>query len=130
MAKSLAKLSIADLNAEIRRRQRSTGTLARRRDKLMAKINALNSQIQQLGGSVNGGGGKSGGKWSRPKNDMNLAEALGQVLKGKTLSVTDAAEAVQKAGYKTNSNNFRTQVNIALIKGGFKRVGRGEYTAK
>ncbi len=46
-------------------------------------------------------------------------------------SVTDAAEAVQKAGYRTNSSNFRTQVNLALIKGGkFKRVGRGLYTAK
>jgi hypothetical protein len=30
----------------------------------------------------------------------------------------------------TNSNNFRTQVNLALIKGPFKRVGRGEYTAR
>jgi hypothetical protein len=57
--------------------------------------------------------------------------ALTKVLSGKTMSVVDAAEAVKKAGYRTNSQNFRTQVNIALIKsGGFKRVGRGEYTAK
>ena len=47
-----------------------------------------------------------------------------------TDALSDAAEAVVKAGYRTISNNFRTQVNIALIKGPFKRVGRGEYTAK
>jgi hypothetical protein len=44
--------------------------------------------------------------------------------------VTEAAEAVQRAGYRTNSPNFRTRVNIALIRGGFKRVGRGQYVAK
>jgi hypothetical protein len=36
----------------------------------------------------------------------------------------------QRAGYRTNSINFRTQVNIALIKGPVKRAGRGMYTAK
>jgi hypothetical protein len=62
---------------------------------------------------------------------MTLAETMAKVLKGKTMRVTDIAEAVQKAGYRTNSNHFRTQVNIALIKsGGFKRTGRGQYTAK
>jgi hypothetical protein len=41
------------------------------------------------------------------------------------------ADAVQKAGYRTSSSHFRTQVNIALSKSGkFKRVGRGQYTAK
>jgi hypothetical protein len=54
------------------------------------------------------------------------------VLKGKEMRVTDAAVAVQKAGYKTNSKTFRVQVNIALVKRKdlFKRVGRGVYTAK
>jgi hypothetical protein len=61
---------------------------------------------------------------------MNLTDSLAAALKGKTVSVGDAAEAVQQAGYRTNSSNFRTQVNIALIKGPFKRVGRGEYTAR
>ncbi len=61
---------------------------------------------------------------------MTLADALASVIKGKPLSVTEAAEAVQKVGYRTNSNNFRTQVNIAMIKGPFKRVGRGQYAAK
>jgi hypothetical protein len=48
------------------------------------------------------------------------------------MRVTDLAEAVQKAGYKTNSKTFRVQCNIALVKRKdlFKRVGRGEYAAK
>ena len=62
---------------------------------------------------------------------MTLSDALERVLSGKTLSVTDAVDAVKGIGYRTRSNNFRTQVNIALIKSGkFRRVRRGQYTAK
>jgi hypothetical protein len=46
------------------------------------------------------------------------------------MSVSDVAEAVQKAGYKTTSAKFRSIVNHHLMKGSFKRVGRGVYTAK
>jgi len=127
MARSLARLSIAELNAEIRRRQRSTGTLERRYTRLVAKAEAVRAEIEKLGGTVNR---RAGGR-TRPKNDLTLVEALTAALKGKTLAVTDVAQVVQERGYRTNSNNFRTQVNIALIKSGkFKRVGRGEYTAK
>jgi len=129
MAATLNRLSISDLHAEIRRRQRSTDKLQRRHAKVIAKARELEAQIQKLGGTLNGRVG--GGPGSRVKNDLTLVESLAKTLKGKTLSVTDAAAAVQEGGYKTNSNNFRTQVNIALIKSGlFKRVGRGEYTTK
>lgn len=47
------------------------------------------------------------------------------------MDVTSIAEQVQKAGYQTSSPNFRTIVNQALISSGrFKRVARGQYTAK
>jgi hypothetical protein len=129
MARSLVRLSYADIQSELRRRQRATGTLAKRRDRLAAKLAALEAQIEQMGGSVKGRGRSVAG--SRPRNDMTLAEALTKAVGGKAMSVSDAAEAVQKLGYRTNSNNFRTQVNLALIKSGkFKRVGRGEYAAK
>ena len=36
----------------------------------------------------------------------------------------------KSSDHRTNSNTFRTQVNISLIQGPFKRVGRGEYTAR
>jgi hypothetical protein len=128
MAKGLARLSAAELMAELRRRGRSVGRLQRRRDALAAKIARLDEEIERLGGTVNGHANPRGG--ARPRNDMSLSEALSKLLSGKTMSVTDAGVAVRKAGYRTNSNNFRTQVNIALSKGPFKRVRRGQYTAK
>jgi hypothetical protein len=122
---SLSRLPASVLEAELRRRQRSVGTLERRRNRLASKLDALDRQIDLLGGN---GASRRGG--ARARNKMTLNEALVGVIKGRPLSVTEAAEAVQRAGYRTNSSNFRTQVNIALIKGGFKRVGRGRYVAK
>ena len=125
----LAGLSVAELQAEIRRRQRATKSLHRRRANLLAKIAALDGQILAAGGSLNGAasGPRPGRK--RPKNDGSLIDALRAVLKDKTMGVAEAAEAVQKAGYRSSSPNFRTMVNAALIKKKlFKRVERGRYT--
>ena len=139
MPRSLARISSAQLQAELRRRERATGTLLRRRGKLQAQVDALDAQIAQLGGSVNGearrGPGRrtrgGTGRRRRAKNGMTLTEALAKALGRRSMSVTEAAAAVRKAGYRTNSKSFRTQVNIALIKSGkFKRVGRGEYAVK
>ena len=68
----------------------------------------------------------------RPRNAGSLIESLRKLLTGKTMSVTEMADAVQKAGYKTSSPNFRTIVNQTLInnKKDFKRIARGQYTAK
>lgn len=126
MATRLQRLSLHELNMELRRRQHAVAKLTRRHSVVVAKAADIQAQIEKLGGRV---GPTTSGR--RHKNDLTLPEHLAKVLKGKTLSVTDAAAAVQTSGYKTSSNNFRTQVNIALIKSGlFKRVGRGEYTAK
>jgi hypothetical protein len=128
MARKLVRFSYQELQSEIRRRQRSVGSLESRRAKLLRKLEELDTRIREMGGA-NGRPGRSGG--GRARNDMTLTGALEKVLSNKTMSVVDAAQAVQKIGYRTNSNNFRTQVNIALIKSGkFKRVGRGQYTAK
>ena len=53
-------------------------------------------------------------------------------MRGKQMGVSEIAEAVQAAGYKTSSANFRTIVNQALIRETdlFKKVSRGVYTAK
>lgn len=120
----LATMSIADLHAEIRLRERGAKGLLRRRNTLLKKIAKLDAAIAAAG--VGGGGGGR----VRAKNEMSLVEALRAALKGKTMSPTDAAAAVQKAGYRTSSANFRTMVNIALAakENGFKRVGRGMYT--
>lgn len=122
---SLSALSLNTLQAEIRRRQRSVGPLMRRRDKLVAKLAALDEQIRALGGSAGGGGGRV-----RPVNSKSLVEVLKEVLSGKVLGVSEAAVAAQKAGYMTNAANFRTIVNQTLIKNKsiFKKQGRGQYT--
>jgi hypothetical protein len=51
------------------------------------------------------------------------------MLKGKKMTVVNAAEAVRRAGYQTTSPNFRVMVNATLLnKKLFKRVERGVYT--
>jgi hypothetical protein len=127
----LAKLSVADLHRELERRQRGGQSLLRKRAKLVVKLDALDAQIAELGiaGGGRGGGAVGGGK--RHKNESSLVEALAAALKGKTMGVAQAAEAVQKAGYKTTAANFKVMVNGTLINSGkFKRVERGQYTAK
>jgi hypothetical protein len=131
----LAHLSIGDLRKELARRANAAGSLHRKRAKLVSQLAALDDRIRELGVAAGGSPGRGrvgaipGRK--RPKNDTNLAEALQKVLKGKTMGVTEVAQAVQKAGYQTSAENFRTIVNQCLIKNGkmFKKVSRGQYTA-
>jgi hypothetical protein len=75
---------------------------------------------------------RHGRRGPRTRNAANLADSLASVLKGKTMGVSEVATAVQRAGYKTTSPNFRTIVNQALLANPsmFKKVSRGQYTAK
>jgi hypothetical protein len=124
-------MSLGDLQKEISRRKRTVTALERRRAGLLKKIEAIDAQIAANGGSAGGRrGGMAGTGRTRARNETNLLDSLKEVLKGKTMSVTDVADAVQKAGYQTTSPNFRTIVNQTLLKKKhFKRVGRGQYTA-
>lgn len=129
---SLSALSMVDLQAELRRRSKFVTGLERRRERLVARLTEIDAKIRELGGSP---GGSSGSSFAmgrrRPKNDANLVESLAKLLKGKTMGVTEAADAVQNAGYQTSAANFRTIVNQTLIKhrNVFKKVSRGQYTA-
>ncbi|MFT3683353.1 MAG: hypothetical protein QM783_00260 [Phycisphaerales bacterium] len=127
----ISNLSIADLNREISRRRRSLPALQRRREGLLTKLANIDAQIAELGGPAGGrraGGGGGGG--GRGGNDGTLADYLRRALTNNTMGVTEVAEAVKQLGYATNSPNFRTIVNAALMlkKNGFKRVARGKYT--
>jgi len=106
-------------------------TLGRQRAKLAAKLAALDRKIAAYGGVA---GRRGGGLRGRPRgqNSTTLVQALATALKGKTMSVTEVSEVVQKQGYKTNSPNFRTIVNAALLanKDVFRNVSRGKYTTK
>lgn len=126
---TLSGISVSDLRRELGRRQKRVGSLIKKRDRQMEKVRELDQQIAELGGIARGG--SFVGARKRPKNESNLVDALAKVLTGKTMSVTEVSEAVQKAGYMTTSPSFRTIVNQTLINSGkFKRVSRGQYTAK
>jgi hypothetical protein len=127
----LSQLSVADLRRELSRRQRHGGALIRRREKLAAKLERLDAMIADLGLSGSHANGHIVPGRKRFHNESNLADALAKALHGKTLSVGEAMEAVQKAGYRTTARNFRVIVNLTLTKDKrFKRVERGQYTAR
>jgi hypothetical protein len=125
----LATMSVTELQRELKRRQRRVPALQRRRARFMAKVDAIDAQIAQLGGSSGGGTGRRGG--GRRASGDSLVAHLKKALSGKTMGVSEVSDAVKKGGYQTSSPNFRTIVNAALInkKHGFKRVSRGQYTA-
>jgi len=123
----LNDMSTAELHAELQRRGRSVKKLERRREKLLADLADVEAELAQEGALSSAGGIRR-----RPRNEKNLVDALHEVLQGKTMSVTEATQAVQQAGYITTAANFRTIVNQALLreKKKFKKVARGQYTAK
>lgn len=125
----LSAVSVETLQAEIARRQSKAAKLVKLRDRLARRLSAIEDQLRAAGLAT--GGPSAGGRRTRPKNSLTLVDALAKLLKGRTMSVTEASEAVQKAGYSTNSPNFRTIVNQALLKfkDRFKKQGRGKYTA-
>lgn len=124
---SLNTMSMAELQAELQRRERGVRKLERRRERLLGELAQVDTELAAVGALS-----ASGGVRRRPRNEMNLVDSLAQVLDGKTMSVTDVTAEVQKAGYLTTAANFRTIVNQALIreKKVFKKISRGQYTAK
>ena len=131
MSSSLDNLSFDELQREMRRRERDMKRLVTKRDRLLTQVREVEDEIQSLGGAGAFGVTAGGRPRRRPRNDSSLSEALLNLLKNTTMSVTEAAEEVQRAGYQTTSSSFRTIVNQTLIKDPrFKKVSRGQYTAK
>lgn len=129
--RGLSSLSVSALQAEIRRREKLAGSLQRRRDRLARSLASLDAQVEAMGWSRGRGRRAAAGSRRRPRNELNLVQALRRLLSGHPMSVTSASAAVQRAGYRTTSPNFRTIVNQTLINSGaFRRVSRGTYTAK
>lgn len=119
-------MSTTELRAELTRRSRAVGALQRKRARLAEQLAVLDAELAGMGGAIT----DSTGRRRRARNDTNLADKLAEVLKGKTMSVTEAAGAVQQAGYVTTAANFRVIVNQTLIRDKrFKKVSRGQYTA-
>lgn len=123
---ALAHASLADLRAELRSREQVVHDLTTRRQALTREMESIDRQLTALSGPDPQLSGPR-----RPRNGDTLVTALTKLLAGRTMSVAEATDAVQQAGYQTASRHFRTQVNIALIRSGkFQRTGRGTYTAR
>lgn len=137
--KRLSTMTTNELTAELARRQRRLPALRRQHADLLGRLDAIEAEIAEIEGAgaapARGRGGasrrRSAGGGKRPRNEMNLEDALAKTLSGKTMSVTEATEAVKSNGYQTTAANFRTIVNATLLKSKkIKKVARGQYTAK
>lgn len=127
---SLSSVDTAALAAELRRRQGAVSRLERRRDRLVEQLQEVEAELREAGADITAVGGLAPGR-KRHQNEAKLEDALRELLRGQVMTVTEASQAVQDAGYRTTSPNFRTIVNQTLIRGGkFKRVARGQYTVK
>ncbi len=126
-------MSIAQLEQILAGRKAELNQKQREHSRLMSRLQQLEAEIRQLGGSAGRRGGRGGGTGSRARNARSLLETLENVLKnsGKPMKVGDIADAAQKSGYRSNSANFRSIVNQTLIKEKqFTSAGRGLYQVK
>ena len=141
----LSRLSTSELLAEIERRQAQAAAISSQRDAIARQVAELDRQIVNLGGelgsrkrrgrprgSKNKASGTAAGKRTQRGRRGGLADVLHGLLQGKTMSVPEMAQAVKKAGYKSKSKNFPNVVGITLTnhRNMFKRVSRGQYTAR
>lgn len=146
----IRSVSTQALHDELSRR---SSTLFVRRDELMAELGMIDAEIASLGiesasqptrraagravsKHVASGSGRAstkkrrGGGRRKGKGGSTLEDSLVAMLTGKIMGVTEVSEAVKKAGYKTDSPNFRTIVNQCMTKSDrIRKVSRGQYTA-
>ena len=121
--RALKRASTSDLEAELDRRRRTASTLQRKRAQLEKAIQEIDQELAALGLTVDttpgvGGGTpgttKSGTKKRRaPRggNTKTLLSHLEEVLDGRVLSVSEAADAVMANGYRSTSKTFRPRRN-------------------
>jgi hypothetical protein len=129
--------TIAQLESLLLGRRAELTRLERQRAGIAKKLNRIDARIAALGGNGRrGGAGSGGGRMTaggRVRNEKSLNDTIEQVLGkgGKAMGVGDIADAVQAAGYRSNSANFRSIVNQTLIKDKrFASSERGMYHLK
>lgn len=116
-------MSIGELLAEVRRREQNQSKLQKKREKLISQLAEIDAQLAGSGSVVRSRRG-------RASNGMTLEDTLVKVLSGRTMGVSEAADAVRQAGYHSSAANFRTIVNQTLLRSErIKKVARGSYTA-
>lgn len=126
-----------ELIRELEQRKAMAGEFESRREASERELADIEAELLALEATPSNGFGprrvnRSAGARTRSANQQPLNAVLQELPKGRTMSVSEIAEAVKKSGYKTNAANFTTVVNLTLLKRKdlFKRVARGQYTAK
>jgi len=126
-----AGFNIAQLERILQDRRSEVTRLERLRNELQRKLDGVERQIAKLAGGLRG---RRGGGGVRARNDVSLVEAIETAMRsnGKPMRVGDIVDAVQGAGYRSTSDNFRGIVNQTLIKERkrFGQVDRGVYQLK
>src|SRR5262245_28629971 len=122
-------MTIAQLEKLLATRHDRLKEAMRQRDRVQKELDKLDDAIARLNGRA---GASGNGRSHRPRNEMSLVATLEAVLApGKPMSVGDIVEAVQKRGYQSNSANFRSLVNMTLVREKqFASAGRGVYQLK
>ncbi len=128
---ALTKITTAELQQELARREKSVSKLESRRDKLRQELTQVENEIAALRGGKRGPGRPAGAPTvrRRAKNAVSLPDAIAAAMEvGAIVSPKEASELVRSNGYKTTSANFNMMVSNALAKDKrFKRLGRGQY---
>jgi DNA-binding transcriptional MerR regulator len=129
-----AGFNIAQLERILEDRRTEVNRLERLRSELQRKLDGVDRQIAKLAGGLRGLRGRRGGGGIRARNEVSLVEAIETAMRnaGKPMRVGDIVDAVQGAGYRSNSDNFRGIVNQTLIKERkrFAQASRGVYQLK
>ena len=124
-------LSTEELQAELNRRQGSTGRLQAKRDQLAQQIADIDAELRALGHEPRrmltqplASNGRR-----RAHNDVSLPDAIAKATEiGATASPSEMAKMVKDNGYKSHARNFNMMVSNAMAKDRrFKRLGRGQY---
>lgn len=122
---ALSGMTISRLETMLNQQRSKKKELLKERTRVQAQLDKLDRQIAALDGA---GGVSSSG---RARNSMSLVATLESVLEKhpKGLSVSDILAAVENAGYKSSSPNFRGIINQTLIKERkkFTSMSRGVY---
>ena len=135
----MSAFTISKLETMLEQQRSKKKDLLRERAKLQTQLEKLDKLISGLDGSSTGVSAASNAASSttssgRVRNEKSLVATLEEVLEKKAngMSVGDIVEAVQGAGYKSSSPNFRGIVNQTLIKERkkFHSVERGVYSLK
>lgn len=129
MKNILTKLSLNEIQKEIKRRERRAAALQRKRAAILKKLAAVETAISAEGGKINAKAGRLTTGGVRPRNKAPLPDTMVRVMSTtKAMSVAEIESAVLKAGYKTVSSTFRTIIFQTLARDNrFKKKARGQY---